>query len=80
LKRPPPPRPPHRWSWPILTARRSAWTSGNTALITGYQFLLIVTAVLYRLAFITGHTHMLTGEQNGGDVRGCRWGVEHAPR
>jgi hypothetical protein len=41
---------------------------------------LIVTAVLYRLAFITGHTHMLTGEQNGGDVRGCRWGVEHAPR
>src|SRR5580704_13779969 len=26
---------PRRWSWPMLTAWRSAWTSGNTALESG---------------------------------------------
>ena len=36
------------------------------ALITGYQFLLLVVAVLYGLAFLTGRKHLAAQQPAGG--------------
>lgn len=38
------------------------------SLITGYRALLIVVAVLYAVAFLTGHRHLTAGDVPAGDV------------